>query len=71
MDVRKLTRQAAVRLAALLWHVFGVTHDPRVYKCRNCGVPCRWEHSWVTMGYAARLCGSCFSKREAFKWGAR
>lgn len=58
--IRKLLRPHAARLASLLWRVFGVTHDPRVYKCRVCGKDCRRVHDHMTMGHAERLCSGCF-----------
>jgi len=59
------TRESAQQKARELWEKFGVTHDPRVYACRLCKIPCRWEHDHVTIGYSRKLCGLCLAKQEA------
>lgn len=54
-------RTLASKAAIFLWYTFGVTHDPRVYRCRICGHDCRRVHDHMTLGHAERLCGGCFS----------
>ncbi len=72
MTTSPLLLDCARFAAKKLWDIFGITHDPRMYKCKLCGVPCKWVHSHVTMGYANRLCNPCFSdqnKAGKIDWG--
>lgn len=62
--IRDTLRPIAIQIATLLWREFGVTHDPRVFRCKVCGIDQRREHDWMTLGHAARLCSECWRRRN-------